>query len=77
MKDRKATQCDKVLEYMRAHGSITQADAVYALNTYRLSARISDLKKKGYDITSVIADEVNKNGERVRFARYSLREDKA
>ena len=77
MKDRKATQCDKVLAYMKLHGSITQADATHELNTYRLAARISDLKKKGYDITSVIADEVNMNGERVRFARYSLREDKA
>ena len=76
MKDRKASQCDKVLAFMKQHGSITQADAVYQLNTFRLSARIADLKKRGYDITSVIAEGVDKEGKRVRFARYSLREGK-
>ena len=76
MKDRKASQCDKVLAFMKKHGSITQADAVHQLNTYRLSARIADLKKKGYDISSVIYEEVDKEGNRVRFARYSLREGK-
>ena len=77
MKDRKATQCDKILAYMKLNGSITQAETTHELNTYRLAARISDLKKKGYDITSKMVEEVNKDGERVRFARYSLREDKA
>ena len=35
-----------ILNFMRAHGSITQRDAIW-LGCYRLSARIFDLKGLG------------------------------
>ena len=46
----KATQTQRVLDYIRQFGSITAIDAVRDLGVMRLAARISDLKKEGYDI---------------------------
>lgn len=63
-----ATQCTMVLDYMRKHGSITPAEALF-FDCYRLSARIYDLRRDGHDI---VAQRVtSRNGG--AFARYSLR----
>lgn len=74
MKQRKLnSHCNKVLDYIKAHGSITQAEA-YEMGIYRLSGRIFDLRHRGYDIISVMTDGVNRDGERVKFASYRLAE---
>lgn len=57
MSDR-SSQCLKVLQYMRTHGSITNRQAVYDLGVMRLSGRIYDLKDKGYNIRTVLQGEV-------------------
>ena len=69
------TQNERVLAYMREHGSITQRDAMW-LGVYRLSARIFDLRKEGYKISSLWETVENKHGERATIARYSLTEER-
>lgn len=68
----KMNQCDKVLKYMKEHGSITQREAVYHLNVFRLSARISDLRESGVKIRT--ENEPNKD-EFGYHARYFLEEE--
>ena len=46
----KATQEQRVIEYIRETGSITQLEALQQLGVMRLASRISDLKRQGYAI---------------------------
>lgn len=48
----KSTQCDKVLEYMKTFGSITQLQALSDIGCMRLASRISDLRYQGHSIGS-------------------------
>ena len=61
-----------VLEYIEEFGSITPLDAIRDLGVYRLSARISDLKKKGFPIVTKIEAVPNRRGKKSNVARYSL-----
>lgn len=68
----KATQCDRVLGYMENFGSITQLEAMQDLGVMRLASRISDIRKKGYHITSTVEAVKNRYGETCYVKRYSL-----
>lgn len=41
-----------LLNYLLSGNSLTALEALQRFNCFRLSSRISDLKKKGYDIKS-------------------------
>ena len=71
----KATQCDRVLQYMVRFGSISQLDALSDLGCMRLAARISDLKDRGYAIGRRMKTSKNRYGESVSFAEYYLIEE--
>lgn len=71
----KQTQCDKVLEYMKQFGSITQLEALSDLGCMRLASRISDLRQQGYPIGRRMKTSKNRYGEDVHFAEYYLEED--
>ena len=71
----KATQCDKVLAYMKQFGSITQLEALSDLGCMRLASRISDLRQQGYPIGRRMKTSKNRYGEDVHFAEYYLEED--
>lgn len=68
------TQCDKVLNFMKEHGSITQRDA-FNLGIYRLASRISDLKKAGIRVNSTLITVQCADGSTARVAEYTLKED--
>ena len=68
----KATQCEKIVEYMKEHGSITQIQAFVDIGCFRLASRISDLKKQGYAIRSEMVKVKNRYDEDVQVAKYSL-----
>lgn len=70
----KATQAERVLEYIEEKGSITQLEALQEIGVMRLASRISDLKKLGYPITSNVEAVKNRYGENCYIKRYSLRE---
>lgn len=67
------SQNDKILDFIRKHGNITQAQAVTEFNCYRLSARIFDLKEKGYDIRTIMCVKKNEDGNVVQYAKYVLK----
>lgn len=68
----KVSQCNKILAYIRKHGSITPLDALREFGCMRLASRMSDLKRRGYTVKSVMESSKNKNGESVSYARYTI-----
>ena len=68
----KATQAQRVLEYIEKFGSITQYEALADLGVMRLASRISDLKKNGYPIKSEAVAVKNRFDETCYVSRYSL-----
>lgn len=67
-------QTERVLEYLKEHGTITPKDASDDLSVMRLGARIFDLRARGVNIQTEYVNGKNKYGEPVRFARYRLEE---
>jgi hypothetical protein len=72
MAERKATQAERVIEYIEKFGSITQYEALQDLGVMRLASRISDLKKLGFPIESDTVTVKNRFGEDCCVKRYSL-----
>lgn len=66
---KKAKQAERVLRFIREHGSVTQRDAVN-IGIYRLSARIYDLKKAGIDIRAELEPVKNADGTKTYIAVY-------
>lgn len=66
------TQCERIMEYIKSHGSITQAEASKYLAVGRLAARIADLKARGTKITTETIKVKNRFGDKTEVARYRL-----
>lgn len=73
----KATQNQRVINYMREYGSITQLQAMSDLGVMRLASRISDLRRSGYPITSRTESVKNRYGEVCHIKAYSIAEKDA
>ena len=70
--ENKPTQNERILDYIAEFGSITQYEALQDLGVMRLASRISDLKRKGYKITSKTETVKNRFGEKCSIKRYSI-----
>ena len=70
------TQCEMVLGFLRARGSITAEQADRELGIRRLAARIRDLRDDGHDITSELITVKNRRNEDCTVARYTLAGDR-
>lgn len=70
------TQNQRLLDYLASHGSVTQIEALNKLGIMRLASRVSDLRKKGYQIDSKMDMVTNRYGEKCRIKRYSLRKER-
>lgn len=67
------TQNEMILTHLKTHKTgITPMDAVERFGCYRLSARISDLRKEGYEITTEHETKKNRYGVPTTYARYKL-----
>ena len=71
---KKLCQTDKVLRHLRDYGTITPMDALRDYSIMRLGARVWDLKRRGYNVSSRIVHGVNQYGEPTHWAEYSLQE---
>jgi len=69
-------QCQRVLDYMRKHGSITQFEASVHLSVQRLPSRIFEIRNQGYTVKSERVTVINQFGEKCRPARYWLEDEK-
>lgn len=68
------TQNEKVLAYLREYGSISSMEAFRVLGITRLSARIYELRERGYMIDNKPIRKKN-GGEYVHYDRYVLRNE--
>ena len=68
----KNSQCEQILRYMKAHGSITAAEAMEYIGCYRLAARIADLRKAGHTIESKMVTGKNRHKQTINYAIYRL-----
>ena len=66
------TQGEKIVDYMKQFGSITQLEAIRDLGVMRLASRISDLRKQGFAIKSETVAVKNRFNEDCHISRYSL-----
>lgn len=66
------TQEKQLLMHFAKHKSITSMDAFSLYGITRLSARILDLRQKGYDILTQYEESLNRFGKMVRYGRYFL-----
>ena len=66
------TQEDKVFNYMKDNGSITQLQALYDIGVMRLASRISDMKKAGIGIEKKMVPVKCRDGSTAYVAQHSL-----
>lgn len=70
--DHKPSQNDRIIDYIKRFGSITQLEALQDLGVMRLASRISDLRRLGYPIISETAVVKNRFGEDCHIKRYRI-----
>ena len=70
MENCKPTQAQRVLDYIREFGSITQLDALRDLGVMRLASRVSDLRRAGYNIVGKSEAVKNRYDETSYIKRY-------
>ena len=68
----KETQTKAILEHLKEHGSITSMESFELYGCTRLSARIFELRKKGYDIETHIIAGKTRYGTHCEYARYTF-----
>lgn len=71
----KDTQCDRIIRHLKDYGSITSLEAMQEYGIMRLASRITDLKSRGYQITSSTKSSKNRYGETTHYSEYRLKED--
>lgn len=67
------TQCEKILDYMDRHGSITTRDAFF-FGCTRLAARIYEIEKDGWPIDREYVTVKNADGSESSVKRYWKRD---
>ena len=70
--EHRPTQNERILDYIKRFGSITQLEALQDLGVMRLASRISDMRSKGYPIISETAVVKNRFGEDCHIKRYRI-----
>lgn len=66
-------QEEKILQYMKVNGAITQREAL-SLGIYRLASRICDMRKAGINISSELIEVTCADGSKARVSKYWLPE---
>lgn len=68
----KISQKQRIINYIREFGSITDLEASKELGIQQFGARIFDLKKDGYEFRTEWESSTNRFGERTDYKRYYL-----
>lgn len=71
----KMTQCQRIIQYIKDFGSITNREASYDLGILNFGARMSDLRKQGIILIATQEQCKNRYGEICTYNRYTLRSD--
>jgi DeoR/GlpR family transcriptional regulator of sugar metabolism len=73
----KTTQHDRIIDYVRKHGSITTLEAFTDLGITKLTTRISEMRRMGMDIRGERVTVKNRYDEECSVNRYTIMEDEA
>lgn len=68
------TKTQAVLDWLKTHASISSMEAIQSFGATRLSAIISNLRKRGYNIETVRCEGTDRFGNKMTFTRYYLRD---
>ena len=71
-KEKKPTQCERIIKYIRDFGSISTWQAFSELGVVRLASRIYDLKEQGYVFKKERIFTNNRYGEKTHYDEYRL-----
>lgn len=66
------SQADRIIQFIKEHGSITRLQAANEIGAFELSARIVELEREGYIFLKEPIKVKNRYGDTVRIIRYSL-----
>ena len=66
------TQQERILEYLQEGKVLSRLNAWDNLGILEAPARISELRSKGYEIKTSFRTVLNRYGEQVRIAEWSL-----
>lgn len=72
--NKRPTQCERIIKYINDFGSITTLEAFTELGVVRLGARISEMRKEGYEIKGKQECVLNRYGEKCYIKRYYFEE---
>lgn len=64
------TQQKLILAHLDTYGSITPMEAFGEYGITKLATRISELRRKGVEISGEMVEGKNRFGEPIRFMRY-------
>ena len=68
----KLTQCERIVRHLEDYVSINPLEAISEYGIMRLASRITDLKNKGYLISTRMVKGKNRYGEPTQYAVYRL-----
>ncbi len=74
MMKKQKSQIKDVLAYLKENGSITSMEAFEKFHATRLAAVIFNLRKMGYDITTINCNGINEYGP-YTYAEYILEDN--
>lgn len=66
---------ERIIQYMKDHGSITCKECEQRIGTTELRRRICDIKDMGYEIGDVWEEGENRVGNKTRFKRYFIQKE--
>lgn len=66
------TQADAVLDHLKNNKGLTSKEAFEKYGVTRLSAKVFELKKKGYEIVCFPRTGVDRFGHKTRYGEYRL-----
>jgi len=67
-------QTEQILEHLKKYEKITSIEAIQEYGITRLSAKIHNLRKRGFEILSLPTVGMNRWNKRVVYATYKLSE---
>lgn len=68
----KISQKQRIVNYIREFGSITDLEATRDLGILQFGTRLHELKKEGYEFKTKWESSTNRYGEKVEYKRYYL-----
>lgn len=68
-------QCERIIEYIKAFGSISPMEAFGDLGITKLATRVSEMKAEGIEFEQKYEKAKNRYGEDVHYMRYFLKEN--